>query len=243
MHRHWLDQSIIRLTLPSAEEGERSNARRQSQTISGLAALSPSAVQRPERNHNSINQKTPLIVLLVKVFRNTLHHLAIILILQQPNHLPISIFNITHQIIEYKVLFMYPLNGQYFPPQTRNLGRALSAGRVRLSLVSRAVGKGFPSKRSACVGMMPVKIPTCMRRSTRGREVQRSADRQACRPERAKQRAIVWPGLLRMDSQLSGDRRARHLALLFMGCVNCGQLRQRLGSTRAAVSNIVQPAS
>ena len=71
MHRHWLDQSIIRLTLPSAEEGERSNARRQSQTISGLAALSPSAVQRPERNHNSINQKTPLIVLLVKVFRNT----------------------------------------------------------------------------------------------------------------------------------------------------------------------------
>ena len=95
MHRYWLDQSIIRLTLPSAEEGERSNARRQSQTISGLAALSPSAVQRPERNHNSINQKTPLIVLLVKVFRNTLHHLAIILILQQPNHLPISISNNT----------------------------------------------------------------------------------------------------------------------------------------------------
>ena len=73
MHRHWLDQSIIRLTLPSAEEGERSNARRQSQTISGLAALSPPAVQRPERNHHSINQRTPLIVLLVKVkvFRNT----------------------------------------------------------------------------------------------------------------------------------------------------------------------------
>lgn len=48
-----MDPSIIRLTLPGAEEGERSNARRQSQTISGLAALSPSAVQRPERNHNT----------------------------------------------------------------------------------------------------------------------------------------------------------------------------------------------
>jgi hypothetical protein len=241
MHRHWLDQSIIRLTLPSAEEGERSNARRQSQTISGLAALSPSAVQRPERNHHSINQRTPLIVLLVKVFRNRLlttssRHHSHTTTTKPPPHLNIQQHPSDPQAQE---VFMYPLNGQYFPPQTRNLGRALSAGRVRLSLVSRAVGKGFPSKRSACVGMMPVKIPTCMRRSTRGREVQRSADR----PERAKQRAIVWPGLLRMDSQLSGDRRARHLALLFMGCVNCGQLRQRLGSTRAAVSNIVQPAS
>jgi hypothetical protein len=192
MHRHWRHQSIIRLTLPSAEEGERSNARRQSQTISGLAALSPSAVQRPERNPNSINQKTPLIVLLVKVFRSTLltassRHHSHTTTTKPPPHLNIQ----QHpQIIEYKV-FMYPLNGQYFPPQTRNLGRALSSGRVRLSLVSRAVGKGFPSKRSACVGMMPVKIPTCMRRSTRGREVQRSADqgtdRRADQRERSRE--------------------------------------------------------
>lgn len=193
MHRHWLDQSIIRLTLPSAEEGERSNARRQSQTISGLAALSPSAVQRPERNHNSINQKTPLIVLLVKVFRNRLlttssRHHSHTTTTKPPPHLNIQQHPSDPQAQE---VFMYPLNGQYFPPQTRNLGRALSAGRVRLSLVSRAVGKGFPSKRSACVGMMPVKIPTCMRRSTRGREVQRSADqgtdRRADQRERSRE--------------------------------------------------------
>jgi len=41
---------------------------------------------------------------------------------------------------------MYPLNTantSKIPPQTRNLGRALSARRVRLSLVSRAQD-GFP---------------------------------------------------------------------------------------------------
>jgi hypothetical protein len=147
------------------------NARRQSQTISGVAALSPSAVQRPERNHNqSITLRHRSSCLGRKSVANPCH--------RQHSHrttnspLPIQISNntspLTHQIIKCNTVPMYPLQRPNTVHPRHATWGALSAGRVRLSLVSRTAGKGFPSKRSACVGIMPVN----MRRSTRGRKVQ-----------------------------------------------------------------------
>ena len=144
MHRR--HQSIIRLTLPSAEEGERSNARRQSQTISGLAALSPSAVQRPERNHHSINQRTPLIVLLVKVFRNRLlttssRHHSHTTTTKPPPHLNIQYHPSNHRV---QSTFHVPPQRPILPtPDTQPGARALL--RPRQTFASLAGSReGFP---------------------------------------------------------------------------------------------------
>lgn len=194
---------VVGLTLPS-RRGRGLTLKPQARLFLASHTLSPSAVKRPERDQNSSIQFR--VTCCLHVPGTTISSFDTALIQQSTTSMS-NTSRIRHLQQPPSTKHMYP--STLPTASTSHPRHAPSAGRVRLSLVSRAVGRlsllHQREKRSACVGMMPVQI---------GGGRRRSAER--CAESRVREKSLGPACCIKCSPELDGDRRALVLEILLV---------------------------